>query len=163
MIKNGLVNGTVVVMWERVEKADLYRVGITPSENIIGTGKYSINETEARLYGLDPVKSYKIHVIAENTEFGLVSKKTYSSALSLNPLATVNSVGTRGGPNVQLKGGDNTEQPTLFGEIIIKYKYLYTSGLTNWAGLGRAVFCQYSAMISRIFRHFFERTMLNLK
>ena len=126
MIKNGLVNGTVVVMWERVEKADLYRVGITPSENIIGTGKYSINETEARLYGLDPVKSYKIHVIAENTEFGLVSKKTYSSALSLNPLATVNSVGTRGGPNVQLKGGDNTEQPTLFGEIIIKYKYLYT-------------------------------------
>ena len=102
-------------MWERVEKADLYRVGITPSENIIGTGKYSVNETEARLYGLDPVQSYKIHVIAENSEFGLVSKKTYSSALSLNPLATVNSVGTRGGPNVQLKGGDNTQQPTLFG------------------------------------------------
>ena len=33
----------------------------------------------------------------------------------------------------------------------------------KWTGPGRAVFCQYSAMISRILRHFFERTMLNLK
>ena len=31
------------------------------------------------------------------------------------------------------------------------------------AGPGRAVFCQYSAKISPIFHHFFERIMLNLK
>lgn len=117
VIKNGLVNGTVVVMWERVEKADLYRVGISPNANIIGTGKYGINETEARLYGLDPVQTYKIHVIAENSKFGLVSKKTYSTALALNPIATANGIGpVRGRPNTVLKGAGE-DQPTVFDEF----------------------------------------------
>lgn len=117
VIKNGLVNGTVVVMWESVEKSDLYRVGIIPNANIIGTGKYNVNETEARLYGLDPVQTYKIYVIAENTNFGLVSKKTYSTALALNPMATATGVGpARGGPNTKLKGVGE-DAPTLFGEF----------------------------------------------
>ena len=36
-------------------------------------------------------------------------------------------------------------------------------GPCNFCGPARTVFCQYSAKISPIFRHFFERTTLNLK
>ena len=60
VIKHGMKNGTVTVMWEGVEKASTYRVGIVPSEGIIGTGTYSNEETETKLYGLDPTKAYKV-------------------------------------------------------------------------------------------------------
>ena len=119
-------------MWERVEKADMYRVGILPSENIIGTGKYNVNETEARLYGLDPVQTYKIFVIAENTNFGLVSKKTYSTALALNPMATTNGRGPSvGRPNTQLKGSTN-DQPTVFGKIFSKIYLAHRGYFEAW-------------------------------
>jgi len=71
VIKHGMKNGTVTVMWEGVEKASTYRVGIVPSEGIIGTGTYSKEETETKLYGLDPTKAYKV-------------RKSFSSMISID-------------------------------------------------------------------------------
>ena len=59
MIKSGLQNGTVTVMWEKVEKANEYRVGIVPRDAILGTGKYNGTDLEATLTGLNPTKEYK--------------------------------------------------------------------------------------------------------
>lgn len=85
VIKNGVKNGTVNVMWERVEKANEYRVGIIPRDTVLGTGKYNGTDLEAELTGLDPATEYKIFVIAENTEKGLVSSKRMSQAMTLMP------------------------------------------------------------------------------
>jgi len=59
VIKSGLQNGTVTVMWEKVEKANEYRVGIVPRDAILGTGKYNGTDLEATLTGLNPIKEYK--------------------------------------------------------------------------------------------------------
>ena len=59
VIKSGLQNGTVTVMWEKVEKANEYRVGIVPRDAILGTGKYNGTDLEATLTGLNPTKEYK--------------------------------------------------------------------------------------------------------
>ena len=98
-------------MWEKVEKANEYRVGIVPRDAILGTGKYNGTDLEATLTGLNPTKEYKgnfhlissdltwicvnsngqslksfsVYVIAENTERGLVSAKRMSQALTLSP------------------------------------------------------------------------------
>jgi len=85
VIKSGIKNGTVNVMWERVEKANEYRVGIIPRDTVLGTGKYNATDLEAELTGLDPATEYKIFVIAENTKKGLVSAKRMSQAMTLIP------------------------------------------------------------------------------
>ena len=46
-------------MWEKVEKANEYRVGIVPRDAILGTGKYNGTDLEATLTGLNPTKEYK--------------------------------------------------------------------------------------------------------
>ena len=46
-------------MWERVEKANEYRVGIIPRDTVLGTGKYNATDLEAELTGLDPATEYK--------------------------------------------------------------------------------------------------------
>ena len=94
-------------MWERVEKANEYRVGIIPRDTVLGTGKYNATDLEAELTGLDPATEYKskfypfkisywikcemllifciVFVIAENTKKGLVSAKRMSQAMTLIP------------------------------------------------------------------------------
>ena len=59
VIKSGIKNGTVNVMWERVEKANEYRVGIIPRDTVLGTGKYNATDLEAELTGLNPATEYK--------------------------------------------------------------------------------------------------------
>lgn len=85
VIKSGIENGTVTVMWEKVEKANEYRVGIIPRGTVLGTGKYNGTDLEATLTELDPAKEYKVYVIAQNTERGLVSAKRMSQPVALNP------------------------------------------------------------------------------
>ena len=46
-------------MWEKVEKANEYRVGIIPRDTVLGTGKYNGTDLEATLTELDPSKEYK--------------------------------------------------------------------------------------------------------
>ena len=46
-------------MWERVEKANEYRVGIISRDTVLGTGKYNGTDLEAELTGLDPATEYK--------------------------------------------------------------------------------------------------------
>ena len=41
VIKSGIENGTVTVMWEKVEKANEYRVGIIPR----GTGTVKVHSS----------------------------------------------------------------------------------------------------------------------
>lgn len=87
-------------MWERVEKANEYRVGIIPRDTVLGTGKYNATDLEAELTGLNPATEYKsklyllfdyfkinfpVFVIAENTKKGLVSAKRMSQAMTLIP------------------------------------------------------------------------------
>ena len=62
-------------MWERVEKANEYRVGIIPRDTVLGTGKYNATDLEAELTGLDPATEYKSKF--EKSLFDFVQSYSY--------------------------------------------------------------------------------------